>query len=97
MKKNATQKQAQPQLHLYYHSDPGHGWLEINEHIIPERVKGAISSCSYKKNGTVMLEEDCDMPRVIEALKNDGISVSILEMPAYDRDCYCRNWPSYSK
>lgn len=94
MKRNTTKEQSS-QIHLYFHSDPGHGWLEIKEHLIPEGVKGSISQYSYKKDGVAMLEEDCDMPRVIEALKNDGISVSILEMPAYDRDCFCRNWPSY--
>ena len=49
-----------------FYEDPGHGWLEIPERLVLE--SGAeISGHSYRANGNVYLEEDCDLAEYLRA------------------------------
>jgi len=53
-----------------FHTDPGHGWVEVPGTLIDELgIRGKISRCSYKHagGGSVFLEEDCDAGHFIEA------------------------------
>lgn len=64
-----------------YHSDAGHGWLEVP--IIDIELAGIselITAYSYKKGNTAFLEEDCDMTRFLFALKEDGVEVEITDV-----------------
>jgi hypothetical protein len=56
-------------LDLTFHSDPGHGWLEVPKALLKElEINDKISSYSYMDCTNAYLEEDCDMTLFIEAL-----------------------------
>ena len=42
-----------------YHTDPGHGWIEVPIEEL-HRLKITPSAYSYRKGETAYLEEDCD-------------------------------------
>lgn len=51
-----------------FHSDAGHGWLAVKfDMLVDLSIQTKISGCSYVKNKTVYLEEDCDMGMFIKA------------------------------
>jgi len=53
-----------------FHTDPGHGWLEVNRSELRRlNLLDDITECSYQKGDKVFLEEDCDATRFIEAKK----------------------------
>ena len=48
-------------MELIFHSDPGHGWLEVPITLAEELgITNQISSYSYTDGWNVFLEEDCD-------------------------------------
>lgn len=79
-----------------FHTDPGHGWLEVNLSDLEELgIRNRISSFSYRNRAIAMLEEDCDMTLFIEAYENRfGCKPSIIEQN-YVRSCFIRNWTHY--
>jgi hypothetical protein len=63
-----------------FHEDPGHGWLEVDRHELSRFVPlSEISSFSYQKGGKVYLEEDCDAPLFLRALKESGVEYELEE------------------
>ena len=45
-----------------FHSDAGHGWLEVNrEDLVALDITSKITPYSYQKGDKVFLEEDCDL------------------------------------
>jgi len=51
-----------------FHSDPGHGWLEVPDaDIIALNIWDKISKCSYIRGNTCYLEEDCDATKFFNA------------------------------
>ncbi len=43
------------------HTDPGHGWLEVEKaELVKLGIADKISGYSYMKGDTAYLEEDCD-------------------------------------
>jgi hypothetical protein len=59
------------ELSLVFHADGGHGWLAVKRKLLVELgLESAISSYSYQKGGTVYLEEDCDAPKLLNAIKD---------------------------
>ena len=62
------------------HSDPGHAWLAVKRsELIEMGVLDKISSFSYQKGKTVYLEEDCDLPLFVNALKAKDITYTFHE------------------
>lgn len=60
--------------------DPGHGWLEVPmSELFAHGLAEKVSTFSYRKGDTAYLEEDCDTPLFLEALKQSGISFTINE------------------
>lgn len=56
-----------------FHSDPAHGWLEVQHSDLQIfGIWGEITRYSYKMNGTVYLEEDLDASTYLKALFPDG-------------------------
>lgn len=63
-----------------FHEDPGHGWLEVPvEDICELGIVTDISRYSYQRGQIAYLEEDCDAPRFLEALKARGIPFKLTE------------------
>jgi hypothetical protein len=59
---------------LTFHTDPGHGWLEVSRAELRDLgLLDKVSSCSYQAAQRVYLEEDCDASLYIEALKSQGL------------------------
>jgi hypothetical protein len=57
-----------------FHTDPSHGWLEVDkDELSLLNIADKISSYSYKLGNKVFLEEDCDAGLFINALENKGI------------------------
>ena len=53
---------------MKFHSDCGHGWLEVTyKEIESLGIADRISCFSYRKGNKVYLEEDCDMDRFFRA------------------------------
>ena len=54
-----------------FHTDPGHGWLEVTVADIADLglTRKDFSSYSYTMRGILYLEEDCDAPVFIKAFK----------------------------
>ena len=64
-------------------ADAGHGWLKVFRNEIDDLgIAKDISSSSYVNphTGEVYLEEDCDMPRFLEAYsKKYGDEIRLIE------------------
>jgi hypothetical protein len=81
-----------------YLQDPGHGWLIVNR----DDFAGAgmtsadFSSCSYVSGDSSALEEDCDMPRFLKRLDEQGIPYRLREQHT-NGDAYVRHWASNSR
>lgn len=69
IQRNEERKAVLRQTPHNFHSDPSHGWLEVNYNdLVILGIVGAISGCSYRNGDTVYLEEDCDATEYINAL-----------------------------
>lgn len=61
---------------LVFRADPGHGWLKCKRELLG-KFNVEPTPYSYERNGQVYLEEDCDAPKLLEALKAAGVEVKI--------------------
>lgn len=79
---------------LNFHSDAGHGWLEVSmDDLKAYGIEGEISLYSYIKNGVAYLEEDRDAGLYLRKLEADGIKPSFNEI--YKEHSPIRNFNSY--
>ena len=79
-----------------FHTDPGHGWLEVKYSELKElRIEDKISSYSYIKDDAVYLEEDCDAAVYLDAMKAKGNEVEIIELVQLDDYHEIRQYKSY--
>jgi len=77
-----------------FHSDPGHGWLEVSiSEIARLKIADKISGCSYRKGNKVFLEEDCDAGIFINAKKERGEPFQFKEV--HKDDSPIRNYNFY--
>lgn len=79
---------------LNFHSDPGHGWLELPKAIARGLGKAfcdSISFFSYQDRDNLYLEEDSDYPKAITALKSKGFIISLNEID-YRDEAPCRSF-----
>ena len=66
--------------HLTFHADPGHGWLQVAfPDLLTLGINKQISTCSYQKNNFVYLEEDVDAGIFVNAAKEAGWQLQIVE------------------
>ena len=82
-------------LVLRFHSDPGHGWLEVPKGEIPERVRNEITWASYQRGDSAFLEEDIDAGTLLTALKEDGVEYEINRLPQVNEDSFVRSLRAY--
>jgi hypothetical protein len=81
--------------YLTFHTDPAHGWLEVNRADLDLlNIADKISRCSYQKADRVFLEEDCDAPHYLRAAESKGWTIKTTEKHT-DRDSFIRNLPSW--
>jgi hypothetical protein len=86
-------------LNLVYHTDPGHGWLAVPMDMVRQLgLVDKISDYSYQTPGgqaLAYLEEDCDAPLLLEALKAAGHEYHISTVRT-DRGSPIRGYPSFT-
>jgi hypothetical protein len=67
-------------LKFKYYQDPGHGWVAVKRELVEKLgLKFTISHYSYQKGKTVYLEEDCDAHLLVDALKQRGMRVELID------------------
>jgi len=77
-----------------FHSDPGHGWLEVDRSELKRLgIENKISECSYRRGNKVFLEEDCDATVFLEAKKQHGEPFDFEER--YEEHTPIRNYNYY--
>lgn len=79
-------------IKINYHTDPGHGWLEVPfELVFRLGIETKISSCSYvsKNRRAFFLEEDCDAGLFDSAMKSQGIDYEVNEI-YHNNDAPCK-------
>jgi hypothetical protein len=80
---------------LTFHTDPGHGWLEVNRADLDALgITATISPHSYQKAARVYLEEDIDAARYMDAAKAAGYRLTIRNQ--YANPSPIRNLPSFA-
>jgi len=63
-----------------FYEDAGHGWLAVKrKELVELGIITQVSSCSYQKGKTVYLEEDCDAPLFIQAMRTKGVEIDYKE------------------
>lgn len=79
---------------LTFHTDPGHGWLEVSRSDLAELgIAASVTPYSYQDAGRVYLEEDCDASLYLEAAKAAGWRVTMVEK--YADPSPVRNFQQY--
>lgn len=65
---------------LTFHTDAGHGWLEVAlDDILDLNIAHLISEYSHFKGERIFLEEDCDAYEFMERAKAKGWILNITE------------------
>lgn len=75
------------EVSLKFHSDPSHGWLEVPKSMARLHLRDKylqISSFSHMRGNTLYLEEDCDAPLLIQAMREAGLNVKFEELDTDD-------------
>lgn len=77
---------------LTFHTDPGHGWLEVTRADLVELgILGLVSAYSYTDGPRFYLEEDCDATLYLEAAKAAGWVLNLVDK--YAEDSFIRELP----
>jgi hypothetical protein len=78
-----------------YLQDPSHGWLIVNRgDLVAAGMSPAdFSACSYVRDDTFALEEDCDMPRFLKRLDERGIPYRLRQQHT-GAEAHVRRWAS---
>jgi len=78
-----------------FHTDPGHGWLQVNRsELVRLGIADQVSNFSYERGGVVYLEEDCDASLFIKAKRDAGEPVELSDLHT-NSDHWIRNLQSY--
>ena len=82
-------------MKIHYYQDPGHGWIKVpKKKLVELGIHTEISRYSYMRGSFAYLEEDCDAPRFINALKAHGETYETVEHHA-DRRSPIRGYEHY--
>lgn len=80
-------------LEYKYHTDPGHGWLEVSiEELKLLGILDQISPYSYTHAGKAYLEEDCDMALFMNTMEAKGIEVRLINHNEPHNDSVIRSY-----
>ena len=84
-----------------FHSDSGHGWLQVETSLIRSLAVMGISTCSYIDGAAhliAFLEEDCDAATFINAYQDANPRVEIKFREKHiDGDHWIRSLPYYDE
>jgi hypothetical protein len=81
--------------YLTFHTDPAHGWLEVNRADLDLlNIADKISRYSYASGTKVFLEEDCDATHFLRAAGEKGWTIKTTEKHT-NGNSFIRNLPSW--
>lgn len=75
------------EITLKFHSDPGHGWLEVSKSMARLHLREKylqITCYSHMRGNLLYLEDDCDAPLLIQAMREAGFNVKYEELNTDD-------------
>ena len=79
---------------LTYHTDPSHGWIEVNRADLDALdIAHKITAYSYERGPRVFLEEDQDAATYLDAAKAAGWRVTMSEI--YSPESMVRTFNHY--
>ena len=85
------------ELYYNYHTDPGHGWLEVGiDELLVLGIADKISPYSYMNKGKAYLEEDCDMALFMETMASKGVEVKLKHINEPRNDSFIRSLRRFS-
>jgi len=62
------------------YSDPGHAWAKCKREVLKNLgIASNVSSYSYQRSDYVYLEEDCDYPLLVDALRQRNTRIKCVE------------------
>jgi hypothetical protein len=83
-------------VYYTYHTDPGHGWLEVGiDELLVLGIADQISSYSYMNAGKAYLEEDCDMALFMNTMEAKGVNVKLAHINEPRNDSVIRSYRRY--
>lgn len=84
-------------IYYTYHTDPGHGWLEVGiDELLVLGIADKISSYSYMNGGKAYLEEDCDMALFMDTMEAKGVNVKLAHINEPRNDSVIRSYRRYT-
>ena len=82
---------------INFYGDPAHGWGKVKRSLLTKLgIAGKISSYSYQRGDHVYLEEDSDLPKLVQALEDKGVTFSFKEHHT-DKSSKIRRYDRYSE
>jgi hypothetical protein len=92
LRKNMTPSTATT-VYYTYHTDPGHGWLEVSlDELDLLGIRSEVSCYSYIKGDKAYLEEDCDMELFMNAMEAKGVNVKLAHINEPTKDSIIRSY-----
>ncbi len=92
LRKNMTPSTATT-VYYTYHTDPGHGWLEVGiDELDLLGIRSEVSCYSYIKGDKAYLEEDCDMELFMNAMEAKGVNVKLAHINEPTKDSVIRSY-----
>ena len=80
-------------VYYTYHTDPGHGWLEVSlDELDLLGIRSEVSCYSYINGGKAYLEEDCDMGLFIRTMEAKGVEVKLAHINEPTKDSIIRSY-----
>ena len=81
---------------LTFYADAGHGYLRVPLKMIKlYGLCNKISGYSFKSKTYAFLEEDCDAPLFLNAVKENGNENKYKIVEKYVETAACRNYPRF--
>ena len=81
---------------IIVYTDPSHGWGKVKRQVLSNLgLADKVSSCSYQYKDNVYLEEDCDLPLLVQTLFALDVRVKFVEKPT-SKQSRIRSYESYA-
>jgi len=81
---------------IIVYNDPGHGWGKVKRQVLSNLgLADKVSSHSYQYKDNVYLEEDCDLPLLVQTLFALDVRVKFVEKST-NKQSRIRSYESYA-
>ena len=81
---------------IIVYNDPGHGWGKVKRQVLSNLgLVDKVSAYSYQYKDNVYLEEDCDLPLLVQTLFALDVRVKFIEKST-NKQSRIRSYESYA-